>query len=377
MPEVIPLKVLLIEDSVMYVRLLRAMLESLEYYRFEIAHADRLSVALAHLAQQRYDLILSDLNLPDSEGLTTFYAVSEQAAEEPIVVLSSDEDEHMAMQAVQGGAQDYLVKSSVNASMLARSISYAVERQRMRIELQERNDELDSFSHMVAHDLKQPLNNLIGYSELLHDVLGSAADPLVTKCATGIKEMSFRMSKIIDGLLLLATVRKSELTRAPVDMHAVLGNALRRLESIIDEFQADVVLPDALPEVMGFDQGVEEVWANYLSNAIKYGGRPPRVEAGATAQPDGFVRFWVRDNGAGLTEEQCARLFTPFTRLSTVRVSGHGLGLSVVRDVVEKMGGVAGVESVMGRGSEFYFTLRSVTAEDRLVITTEESHVTA
>lgn len=368
-----PLKVLLIEDSLMYVRLLRAMLESLEQYHFEIEHADRLSAALEYLAQQHYDLILSDLNLPDSEGLATFYSVSESATEAPIVVLSSDEDERVAMQAVQGGAQDYLVKSSVNAPMLARSIFYAIERQRMRIELQERNDELDSFSHMMAHDLKQPLNNLIGFSELLRDVLSDSEDPLVSKCTDGIKDMSFRMAKIIDGLLLLATVRKSELTLAPMDGRAVLESALSRLESMIAEYQAEVVMPDALPEVLGFEQGVEEVWANYLSNAMKYGGQPPRVEAGACVQADGFVRFWVRDNGAGLTEEECARLFTPLLRLGTVRVSGHGLGLSVVRDVIEKMGGEVGVESVVGQGSEFYFTLKTVTDEDRLAGVNEES----
>lgn len=90
-------------------------------------------------------------------------------------------------------------------------------------------------------------------------------------------------------------------------------------------------------------------------------------------QADGFVRFWVRDNGAGLTEEECARLFTPLLRLGTVRVSGHGLGLSVVRDVIEKMGGEVGVESVVGQGSEFYFTLKTVTDEDRLAGVNEES----
>jgi DNA-binding NarL/FixJ family response regulator len=90
------LKILLIEDSLMYTRLLRAMLESLERYQFDITHVDRLAAAFEHLAREPYDLILSDLNLPDSEGLATFDAVVQHAGEAPIVVLSSDEDESVA-----------------------------------------------------------------------------------------------------------------------------------------------------------------------------------------------------------------------------------------------------------------------------------------
>jgi signal transduction histidine kinase len=117
------------------------------------------------------------------------------------------------------------------------------------------------------------------------------------------------------------------------------------------------------------------VWANYLVNALKYGGRPPRVELGfgelATPIPgakrDGKrrigepaqIRFWVRDNGPGIAPEDQARLFTPFTRLDQVRAKGHGLGLSIVRRIVERLGGQVGVEShgVPSQGSEFFFTL--------------------
>ena len=104
------------------------------------------------------------------------------------------------------------------------------------------------------------------------------------------------------------------------------------------------------------------MWVNYLSNGIKYGGRPPRVELGATVQPDGMVRFWVRDNGPGILLEEQARLFTLFTRLDQVQVKGHGLGLSIARRIVEKLGGQVGTESEIGQGSVFSFTLPGVDA---------------
>jgi signal transduction histidine kinase len=111
------------------------------------------------------------------------------------------------------------------------------------------------------------------------------------------------------------------------------------------------------------------VWVNYVSNALKYGGRPPHLEFGGellpivsnsnviTSRP---ARFWVKDNGPGLTPEEQARLFTPFERLSQVKVSGHGLGLSIVKRIVEKLGGTVGVESAAGHGSTFYFTLPAI-----------------
>ena len=114
---------------------------------------------------------------------------------------------------------------------------------------------------------------------------------------------------------------------------------------------------DSWPRALGHAAWVEEVWANYLSNAIKYGGQPPRVMLGAEPQQDGMVRYWVRDNGPGLAPEDQARLFTPFTRLDQVRVKGHGLGLSIVRRIVEKLGGQVGVESQLGQGSTFFFIL--------------------
>jgi two-component system, sensor histidine kinase and response regulator len=107
------------------------------------------------------------------------------------------------------------------------------------------------------------------------------------------------------------------------------------------------------------------VWVNYLSNAMKYGGRPPCLELGGELLPNvagsditsRLARFWVRDNGRGLTLQERARLFTPFERLSQANIGGHGLGLSIVKRIAEKLGGTVSVESEVGQGSTFYFTL--------------------
>jgi two-component system, sensor histidine kinase and response regulator len=172
------------------------------------------------------------------------------------------------------------------------------------------------------------------------------------------------MDSIIKELLLLAEVRKTGIELQPLHMGSIVQEARCRLANVIDSTHAEF-LPAVIsewPVARGYAPWVEEVWANYLSNAMKYGGQPPRLELGAIALQDGMVRFWVRDNGRGIPPEQCARLFTPFTRLDPDRAAGHGLGLSTVRRIVEKLGGQVAVESVAGEGSVFSFTLPAAEA---------------
>ncbi len=128
------IRVLLVEDDHADARLFQAMLAHEARDEFQLARVGRLAEALGNLKCQRYDLVLSDLGLPDSQGLPTFLSLKAQAPKLPIVVLSGLEDEELAVKAMQVGAQDYLVKSQVNSPLLARSLRYAVERKRIESE---------------------------------------------------------------------------------------------------------------------------------------------------------------------------------------------------------------------------------------------------
>jgi PAS domain S-box-containing protein len=238
---------------------------------------------------------------------------------------------------------------------------------RYAAELEARNEELDAFAHTAAHDLKNPLGLVIGYADVLAmDYLDLPPED-VGKYIQEIARNGRRMGRIIDELLLLAGVRQAEAEIEPVDMEGVARESLQRLVDMIESYQAEIVMPETWPAALGYGPWIEEVWVNYLDNAIKYGGRPPRVELGAEELPDGdgpsSVRFWVRDNGPGLSLEERGRLFRPFTRLDQAHTKGHGLGLSIVRRIVEKLGGQVGVESEEGKGSTFSFTLPAPEAE--------------
>ena len=247
---------------------------------------------------------------------------------------------------------------------LAASAAIAIDNARLvealrqyTAELKVRNEELDAFAHTVAHDLKSPLALVVGLAEVLEEERATMPGEDQRRYLHKMAQSGRKMSSIIDELLLLAGVRRMEVEMGPLDMASIAAEVQQRLAHEIEEHQAEIILPDTWPVALGYGPWVEEVWVNYLSNALKYGGRPPRVELGATAQADGMVRFWVRDSGPGISPDEQARLFSPFTRFDQVRTKGHGLGLSIVRRIVEKLGGQVGKESELGRGSVFSFTL--------------------
>ena len=231
-------------------------------------------------------------------------------------------------------------------------------------ELEARNEELNAYTHTVAHDLKGPLGHMVGFAQLLEDSYATLSDEDQRDSLHVIAQSGRKMSNIIDELLLLSALRGAEVEMMPLDMASIVDEARQRLAYMIEEYQARILFPDAWPIALGYGPWIEEVWANYLSNALKYGGQQPRVELEATVQADGMVRFWVRDNGPGLTPEEQARLFAPFTRLEQVQVKGHGLGLSIVRRIVERLSGQVSVESKVGQGSVFAFTLRMVNDDE-------------
>jgi signal transduction histidine kinase len=248
----------------------------------------------------------------------------------------------------------------------AQTLEHRVTERTAELEMQ--NAELDAFAHTVAHDLKNPLSAMIASSSMLEICLDSMPQEKVVDTLRRITQTGYKMNNIINELMLLSSVRKMEDVDAnPLDMGNIVTEAQTRLRDILQENQVEIVAPGEWPVVLGYGPWVEEVWANYISNAAKYGGRPdegvsPTVELGfdapnGSAASNAHVRFWVRDNGPGLTPEEQVEVFTPFTRLHQVRAEGHGLGLSIVRRIISRLGGEVGVESSFGQGSVFYFTL--------------------
>ena len=222
--------------------------------------------------------------------------------------------------------------------------------------LETHNKELKEYAHMVAHDLKEPLTILIMIADLIREVNDLSSEEL-RECLLQVRSTAYEMRNIIKSLLLFSEVSRADAPRGAVHMAEVVANVQARLSYMIREQQAQVILPPVWPDALGYGPWIEEVWANFLSNALKYGGRPPCVELGVSARSDGMLRFWTRDNGPGIPPEARTQLFTRGNPLRRLSVSGQGLGLPLVHNIVEKLGGEVGVESEVGQGSLFFFTL--------------------
>lgn len=223
-------------------------------------------------------------------------------------------------------------------------------------DLKRRNEELDAFAHTVAHDLKGSLTALIGHSELLSHMGEKLDASIVRESLEQIHDSSRKMTVIIDELLLLASVGKDEVEVAPLNMRLIVGEAAMRLHHECEERGGQISVTDDFPPALGYAPWVEEVWYNYINNALRHGGTPPHIKIGGGLTQSGMAEFWVEDKGPGLTEEEQSALFTPHARHS-VKPGNHGLGLSIVKRIVEKLDGEVKVRSTVGAGSRFSFTL--------------------
>lgn len=230
-------------------------------------------------------------------------------------------------------------------------------------ELETRNKELDAFSYTVAHDLRHPLQLIIGYVDLLRSAEGTPLSKESQGYVEIIAEFSQKMNLMINNLLLLATIRDAQQVVGHVEMRPVIAAIERRYGAELKESGVQLIIGKDLPAVIGFEPWIEEVMANLVENAIKYRQESKQawIRVEATRQGD-IVRYSVSDNGIGIRQEDQGTLFDAFARISQ-RAGGLGLGLSIVNRIVARLGGTVGVDSKPGEGSTFWFTLPSATSD--------------
>ena len=266
----------------------------------------------------------------------------------------------------------FLESDRILAETLATSAAIAIENarfvrdlNRQTEELRLRNEELDAFAHTVAHDLKTPLSLVTGYADMLRENFDVLHPDEIAVYLKQLIDNSMRMNHIIESLLLLAGVRgASHVEIEPVPMHDIVVEAMTRVEFMLAEREAIVHIPDDWPDAMGYGPWLEEVWYNYVVNALKYGGNPPELRLGHDLMANEQVRFWIEDNGPGVPADSTI-LFKPTIRAQRSNERrGYGLGLSIVKRIVERLKGDVGAENIPDGGSRFYFTLPAAPPEE-------------
>lgn len=232
-------------------------------------------------------------------------------------------------------------------------------------ELELRNEELDAFSHTVAHDLLAPLQIVTGYADLFTTEYSDSLSPDVHEGLKQIALHSRKIAQIVNGLMSLARLHQLDpRSLKAVDTEPVVSDVVQRYNSRIQQAGITIRVLPGLPPVLGEAIWIEEIFANLIDNAIKYmgsaGEKPQIVVRGY--QRGAYARFEVQDSGVGIAPEAQQRIFEMFTRINSAGVSGSGLGLSIVRRIVSKLNGCVGVDSAPGRGSTFWFELPAAVA---------------
>lgn len=254
----------------------------------------------------------------------------------------------------------YILSLQLSPAIRNAQVLHQLERTQQELKL--RVEELDAYSHTIAHDLKSPLTSVMLSGEI---VLMKYADVLPQDAVESInlmRDSASQMSSMVDQLLMLARLQDLDEMITTVNVRYTVDRAVARFAPIIEEKNVTLQIADKLPDVLGHAQWVEEIFANYISNAIKYMGADnfsPCIKVYSSDEliGDGFIRYNVQDNGVGISAEAQEKLFEMFTRLHTVKAEGLGLGLSIVKRIMGRLNGRLGVESTPGKGSTFWFAL--------------------
>lgn len=251
----------------------------------------------------------------------------------------------------------YLLSLQLTSAL--RNVNTVAELRQTQSELNMRVEELDAYAHTIAHDLKSPLTGILMGCELFQMEFDQKIPAKAVQTVSSIAEGAKVMNRMIEQLLWLTKLRNSQEYINEVWVGDSVKAALLRFSHLLTQEAITVKIAPELPNAYGHGQWVEEVFANLIGNAIKYMGEDnPKPTITIRGERRGnMIRYEVIDTGAGIRQEDQQRLFEMFTRLHTIPTEGLGLGLSIVRRIVQKLGGEVGVESVFGEGSTFWFTL--------------------
>lgn len=370
MSEAIKARVLIVDDETAH---MRALCDTLEDQGFDAVGCSSGAAALQALQLSRFDLLLTDLMMPGLSGIELLRAALLIDPNLVGIIMTGEGTIGSAVGAMQAGALDYILKpfkvsallpvlrrgltvrrlQVENAALQARSRSYLAE-------LELANRELEAFTRSASHDLKAPLNGILGLSTLLLETLGPQLSDEHLTWLNQIRQSAQSMNLLIEALMRLSRIGRQTLEMKTIDMGALVDSVVAELRSTLGQRKVSVQLGQ-LPSATGDASLLKQLYMNLLSNAFKFTRTREQaiIEVGSLAQADEQVYF-VRDNGVGFDPAKAKRLFDAFERLhGHAEFEGSGVGLSIVQRIVQRHGGHIWAEAAPDKGACFYFTLAS------------------
>lgn len=331
---------LLLIDNAGTIILINTAAEELFGYTLNEITGNHLNILIPERFKLNHDGLLDDFfkrprHRPMGQGLE-LRAISKDGKEFPVDISLS-----------------YL---KTNEGMYALAFIHDIsERKKKEAELIQQNKELDAYARTVAHDINSSLAAIVGISDNLLDSIDTMDREEVIQSLGFISESARKLSVVVKEILLFTHLEKDKISLEELDMQHIVAEALKRLKAAISRKNTVIRFANNLHNCSGHNVWVEEVWYNLIDNAIKYGGKKPKVEVGSEKAENGTVTYRVSDNGKGMDQPTINRILNE--GLSPSQAKGHGIGLSIVRMILEKLGGNLKVKSRPGKGTDFYFTL--------------------
>jgi two-component system sensor histidine kinase/response regulator len=353
----------------------KALCQTLEYEGYHATGVTSAHQAVTTLRAHSFDLMLTDLMMPEMDGITLMRTALEIDPHLVAIVMTGYGTIGTAVEAMKLGALDYILKP-FKLSIILPVLSRALHVRRLRLEnaeltrlvsersseLEAANKELEAFSFSVSHDLRNPLSAVLGYSQLLTENYSAQMDGRARRMLLHISEGAGRMEQLIADLLRLSSPGRQSLRKQSVKTGALVREVLEEL--MIDPAKRKIeIRVGNLPDCFGDPPLLRQVFVNLLSNALKFTRNKENasVEVGCRAQ-EGEHLYFVGDNGAGFDSKQAAGLFDAFHRLHGADdFEGTGVGLSIVKRIISRHGGRVWAEAEVDRGATFYFTLPDIS----------------
>ena len=357
-----PIQVLLIEDNVIDARFLDADFRKHGKARFFLHTARTLEEGLRSLRETTIDVILLDLFLEEIHGLDTLAAIREASPDIPVVVLTGLNDEALALQALKQGAQDYLIKTSVDSERLFRAIWYAIERKQVELDkrsLEERSiqmhklEALGTLAGGVAHNFNNMLMAIIGHSHLLTEA-ESTED--IKRHAVAIKKAADRASALTKQLLIFSHRETGRLV--PVNLNRIVRDTEELIRAVVGHGTLLSFAYAEVPLTIEADPNqLQHMIMSLVLNAREAINSDGSIDIRTEVlESQSAVQLTVSDNGCGMSAETRRHIFEPFFTTRGLAVAA-GLGLSTVYGIVQQHNGHIEVQSEPGKGAAFIVTI--------------------
>jgi len=368
--------ILLIEDNPGDARLIQEYLTEARRVNFNLTIQDTLSEGLEEFLKNKFDIILLDLNLPDSFGLKTVSIIHEKIKTVPIIVLTGRDDEDLALESMKLGVQDYLIKGRIDSVLLERSINYSVERHNAMEELKNSEKKIrealnrtNFYRDLFIHDINNIFQGILSASQLYNIHLqNSESNRYTTDISDIIEDQIKRGSNLITNIQKLSQLEEIKVPVKPVSVKQIL---LRSIKKIKNAFQNHVINIKILSPsdnlIVRANEHLSEVFENILNNAIMHNDHPTveiliRISTEKVNKIN-YIKMEFIDNGIGIEDSRKDTIFLRGTEQDRF-VSDSGLGLSLVSKIIDIYNGEIWVEDKIEgdytKGSNFVILIPEV-----------------